>query len=142
MICEKCGFEYTSDRCPVCAMDAQEKAEIQQAQTTTEVKKKSNLGLIGMLVAIASFVLKFIIPFPIPDMFIAIAGLVLSIMGKKKNKQDGYATAGLAVSIIKISLEIIATITGLIVSALIIVLYIVSIGGGFAIAFSDMATYF
>jgi len=122
MICEKCGFEYTSERCPVCAMVAQEKAEIQQAQTTTEVKKKSNLGLIGMLVAIASFVLKFIIPFPIPDMFIAIAGLVLSIMGKKKNKQDGYATAGLVISIIKLVLEIIKKVFFIGISILLTIL--------------------
>ena len=122
MICEKCGFEYTSERCPVCAMDAQEKAKIQQAQTTTEVKKKSNLGLIGMLVAIASFVLKFIIPLPIPDMFIAIAGLVLSIMGKKKNKQDGYATAGLVISIIKLVLEIIKKVFFIGISILLTIL--------------------
>ena len=122
MICEKCGFEYTSERCPVCAMVAQEKAKIQQAQTTTEVKKKSNLGLIGMLVSIASFVLKFIIPFPIPDMFIAIAGLVLSIMGKKKNKQDGYATAGLVISIIKLVLEIIKKVFFIGISILLTIL--------------------
>ena len=133
MICEKCGFEYTSERCPVCAVNAQgaEKA----------AEKKSKIGLIGMILAIASFALKFFVV-GVPELPLAIAGLICSVIGKQKNAQDGYATAGLAVSIIKIALEIMATITGLIVSALIIVLYIVFIGGGFAIAFSDMATYF
>ena len=116
MICGKCGFEYTSEKCPVC------EADIQPAHIE---KKKSKLGLIGLIVSIASFVINFFVPVGIPELYIAIAGLICSIVGKKKNSDDACATWGIVISIIKIVLEIIMKIVGTIVGILVSILYII-----------------
>ena len=52
MICEKCGFEYEGENCPVCA--AADTVEVAEAPA-----KKGPLGIIGMvlgIVGIAMFV--------------------------------------------------------------------------------------
>jgi len=47
MICEKCGFEYTSEKCPVCAAN-EANAQVEQKN------EKSPCGLIGMIMGMYS----------------------------------------------------------------------------------------
>ena len=128
MVCEKCGFEYEGASCPACSYKQQTVAH--------KHEEKSKLGLIGMILAVASFVLKFF-GIPAPELPLAITGLILSIIGKKKNRSDGCATAGIIVSVVKIGLEIMSTITGLIMGALLVVFYIVIYGGALGIAITQ-----
>ncbi len=76
-----------------------------------------------MLTAIASFVLNLIIPIGVPDLLIAIAGLIMSIMGKKKNGKDGCATAGILISVARIVIDVISTAFVTICGILLTVLY-------------------
>ena len=128
MICERCGFEYKSAKCPVC------EAEVQPAHIE---KKKSKLGLIGMILAICSFAIQFVVA-GVPDFPFAIAGLVCSVTAKKKNKEDGYATAGLIVSIAKICLTVLTIISGIFGA----VLSLIYIGYNMIVTFSTILQYF
>ena len=130
MFCEKCGFEYSVATCPVCEIEERERAEriiaqrsAQSEQATQPSKKKSSLGLYGMLTAIASFVLNFIIPIGVPDLLIAIAGLIMSIIGKKKNGKDGCATAGILISVARIVIDVISTVFVTVCGILLTVFY-------------------
>ena len=108
MICEKCGFEYTSERCPVCAAN-EANAQVEQKN------EKSPCGLIGMIMGIASF---FIMGTPL-----AIAGLILSIIGKNKCKSDGYATAGLISSILSLVYNVVGTIASIVIIIIVYAAY-------------------
>ena len=108
MICEKCGFEYTSERCPVCAAN-EANAQVEKRN------EKSPCGLIGMIMGIASF---FIMGTPL-----AIAGLILSIIGKNKCKSDGYATAGLISSILSLVYNVVGTIASIVIIIIIYAAY-------------------
>ena len=107
MICEKCGFEYAGENCPACAV--REAREAQEA-----LPKRSKLGVVGMILSLCSFAgtvlaifrALFGIPVGIFDFPLAFAGLILSIIGKVKCKYDGFATAGIIVSIIRIVMKI------------------------------------
>ena len=110
MICETCGFDYEGPKCPVCAA-VEAKNQVVSNQTAAPTKKKANLGLIGMLVSIGSFVAKFIpLPISIPEYWVAITGLVLSIISKTKDPKNGYATAGIIVACAKIVYDIVSTV--------------------------------
>ena len=78
---------------------------------------KANDGYIGIPVGIFDFPL-------------AIAGLVLSIIGKAKCKYDGFATAGIIISIIRIVMKIAVAI--LIALLLVLVFSLVFIAEGSA----------
>lgn len=112
MICEKCGFDYAGEKCPVCAAE--------NISVVTKTEEKSPCGLIGMIMGIASFV--------IVGMPLAIAGLILSIIGKKKCSTDGYATAGLITSIISIVLSVLAVV-GLVIFYIIYIVFIMGMVG-------------
>lgn len=118
MTCEKCGFEYTGATCPVCAAEEANKA----AAAATE-NKKSPLGLIGMIMAIASF---FYVGTPL-----TIAGLILSVIGKKKNKKDGFATAGLITSIICLVYNVMNSVLAIVIIVVVYAfIFMIGIGSG------------
>lgn len=107
MFCEKCGFEYTGEYCPVCADNK-----------PGEVKAKnspSTLGLIGMILGIASFMVGS--PFDI-------GGLVCSIIAIKQDKKDPYATAGLISSAIHLGMNVFSAISSIVMLILGIMCYI------------------
>jgi len=93
MFCKNCGKEISDNAfvCPHCG--------VQTGKITSSEDKKNTIAIVG-------FVLSF---------FIAIAGLVCSIIGYKKAKNEGYENGGLALAGIIISaIEI----------ALVVILYI------------------
>lgn len=88
MICEKCGFEYEGEKCPVC--------EVNDVNVVIEEPKRSPMGLISMIMGIASFFMG-----GVP---LSIASIILGSLAKKKCSTDGYAKAGIICSIINIIL--------------------------------------
>ena len=101
MICKKCGYDFEGEICPMC-------------HNKVSANKNSPYGLIGMILSICSWTMKIInyvislfIPFVpnIPDFPFAVAGLVLSVVGRDKNKSDGMATTGIILSSIKIGVR-------------------------------------
>ena len=137
MICEKCGFDYQGPKCPVCAADEAEK-QVVSNQTAAPTKKKANLGLIGMLVSIGSFVVKFIpLPISIPELWVAITGLVLSIIGKTKDPKNGYATAGIIIACAKIVIDIVSTVFWTIVGILFTII-VMTAEAGFSMFFQEL----
>ena len=131
MICERCGFEYAGEVCPACA--------VKEARASIdELPPRSPLGLVGMILSLCSYAgtvlaifrALFGIPVGIFDFPLAIAGLVLSIIGKVKCKYDGFATAGIIISIIRIVMKIATAI--LTVLFLVIVFSLVFIAEGSA----------
>ncbi len=109
MFCEKCGFDYEGEKCPVCEAEA--------STVAVEQAEKSPCGLIGMIMGIASF---FMIGWPL-----AAAGLVLSIIGKKKCATDGMATAGVITSIISLVINVLSALAAIVF----LVLYFIFIFG-------------
>ena len=121
MFCEKCGFDYEGEKCPVCEAEA--------SAVAVEQAEKSPCGLIGMIMGIASF---FMIGWPL-----AAAGLVLSIIGKKKCATDGMATAGLITSIISLVINVLSALAAIVF----LVIYFVFIVGLSAFATSSAYYY-
>ena len=111
MFCEKCGFDYEGEKCPVCEAEA--------STVAVEQAEKSPCGLIGMIMGIASF---FMVGWPL-----AAAGLVLSIIGKKKCATDGMATAGVITSIISLAINVLTALAAIVF----FVIYIIFIFGIF-----------
>ena len=118
MICEKCGFDYTGEKCPVCEANY---------EVTVEKASKSPLGLIGMIMGLASFLY---IGWPL-----AAAGLILSIFGKKKCPTDGLATAGLISSIISLAWNILSMVSAAVMTFVLVIIYVIF----YALLFGAMA---
>ena len=58
MICEKCGFDYEGEKCPVCEAEV---PVVETVETVEAPKKKSKLfGILGLVIGVASIVLAFI----------------------------------------------------------------------------------
>jgi hypothetical protein len=112
MICEKCGFEYEGENCPVC--------EVAGSKVVVDEPKKSAFGIVGMILGILSFFNG--IPY-------AIASLILSNIGLKRCPTDGCAKAGKTMSIISLIINI-AKYVGLL--AFVAVYYILIIVAGIA----------
>ena len=118
MICEKCGFEYEGENCPVCA--AADTVEVTEAPA-----KKGPLGIIGMvlgIVGLAMFVfgaggnitataaLSYLAFFLIPGYIIgaipSIAGMVISCIALKAAPADKFAKLGKTFSLIGIIIKV------------------------------------
>ena len=102
MLCEKCGFEYEGEKCPVCEVNAE--TEVTE-NTPLPPKKSIVLPIIALCVGIASVVLScigaliigsllgligailFILPAAIPGA----AAIVLGAIGIRKNTAMGVA---------------------------------------------------
>lgn len=70
------------------------------------MEKKTNvMGLVGMILGIISILLFFINGWV--GLFLAIGGLVLSIIGQKQPEGKGMAIAGMVCSIVTIALWVI-----------------------------------
>ena len=129
MICERCGFEYAGENCPACAV--REAREAQEA-----LPKRSTLGVVGMILSLCSFAgtvlaifrALFGIPVGIFDFPLAFAGLILSIIGKAKCKYDGFATAGIIISIIRIVMKIATAILAVLLLVLVFLLVFIAEG--------------
>ena len=99
MFCEKCGFEYEGEKCPVCEAEALavENVEVEA------VAKKSVLPIIALIVGIASIVLAliggllvgflggilFTILLILPALVPGAAAIVLGAIGLKNSKGMG-----------------------------------------------------
>ena len=95
MTCEKCGFEYEGESCPVCEVE----------NINAEVKKpgkKSVCGLHGLIMGSVSLLF---LGWPL-----SLVGFILSIIGKKKCKTDGVAKAGVIISVLTFIYHIICKI--------------------------------
>ncbi len=108
MFCRKCGKEIDDEAvvCPHCGVptvnyygrsgSAPNTARTYTAQPAA-AEKPNNLAIVAFVVSVASIWLGELLCLP------AIAGLILSIVAMKKrkdcNKYNGFAVAGLAVSI-------------------------------------------
>ena len=96
--CTVCGYEYDGDNCPACVFVAKRRL--------SEKKKRSKLGLAGMIVALAGIAADLLLPIGMATLPIGIASFILSVIGKAKCKKDGFATAGILLSILKILLNV------------------------------------
>ena len=112
MICEKCGFDYESEKCPVCNAEA-------TTVITPKNEEKSHHGLIGMIFGIVSFFFG--------GLFLSIPGLILSGIGLKKNKNDGFSVAGLVTSILSTVSHTVALVIGVIISVILPLAYAIFI---------------
>ena len=142
MICEKCGFDYMGEKCPVCAIEAEEmKEKSKKAVITADndpTEEKTGLGLAGMIVSIIGVFLPTLTlsPIMILSTFLGplvpivcysvgtlpnVIGLILSIAGKKKDR-TGYASiTGAILSAVGVALRVIAVATIAIIMALSVV---------------------
>ena len=141
MICEKCGYTYEKDSCPVCNAVAERKLKLNE--------KKSALGVVGMIMSIISCGIKVIIPF-IPSIPISIASLILSIIGAVKNKKDGFAVTGICVSsaniVLRIIVKAIKVVLDILITAFVLIFLffalIIIIGLLYQIPISDVDSVF
>ena len=99
MFCEKCGFEYEGEKCPVCEAEV---AAVENVQVEA-VAKKSVLPIIALIAGIASIVLAliggflvgvlggiiFTILLILPAVIPGAAAVVLGILGMKANTKLG-----------------------------------------------------
>ena len=103
MICNQCGSEYTGKTCPVC--------EPQTPVIATQKDKKTpHHGLIGMIFGIVSFFFG--------GLFLSVPGIILSGIGLKKNKKDGFSVAGLVISILSTVSNTVALVIAVIISVI------------------------
>lgn len=112
MFCKNCGSQISDNAvvCPNCGV------QVGKVSTENYEDKKNTIAIVG-------FVLSF---------FFAIAGLVCSIIGYKKAKNEGYDNQGLALA-------------GIIISAIsigLVVLYIVLIIAGVSCLAMSAPYYF
>lgn len=123
MVCSNCGFEGESKFCPKCGKPLSDSKVM--AGGTTEQSATSNykneyfankrreaitknvFAIIGFVLSIFSLLLCFA---PIAGLMIIIPALILSIMGFGALSKEGYARAGLVMSIISLIINIIFTI--------------------------------
>ena len=144
MFCEKCGFEYSGARCPVCEAEERERAErivaakLQQEQQIAN--KKSSLGIFSLILAIGSFVIGYIIP-GFPEMPLAIVSIILSIIAAKKNKADKCSKAGLFISIAKIVLTVVLFISAIVTTVVGFVITCLTLGISFVTAINKLIDY-
>jgi len=152
MTCEKCGFEYTGDSCPVCAVQATNEAIV------ISEKKTSGLGIAGMILGIVSLamfvlsglqkvVLMFYMPFiTIPGYVIgiipSIVGLVLCSKAKKANSGDKLAKVGKIFCIISMILKIVGLVIAIVFTAIFIVLMLLGVGTSVITSIVPRATYY
>ncbi len=95
------------------------------ATVTVMENPPSSLGLVGMILSLVSLILFFFGYLllglgSIPSPAFAIAGLILSIVGRVKNKKDSKATAGIIMSSITLSLSAIGVALALLIAAFLI----------------------
>ena len=122
MFCEKCGFEYEGEKCPVCEAEV---AAVENVQVEA-VAKKSVLPIIALIVGIASIVLAliggllvgflggilFTILLILPAVIPGAAAVVLGILSMKANKKLGIVAIILGAA--SIVAYIIAGVVGII----------------------------
>lgn len=91
MFCRKCGSNLPdgTNFCPNCGAQTNEPTPVQQPSITPNVTDRSNP------IAIVGFVLSF---------FVTLAGLICSIIGYNKAKNEGRDNGGLALAGIIISI--------------------------------------
>ena len=103
MICEKCGFDYEGEKCPVCEAEV---PVVETVETFEIPEKKSKLfGILGLVAGVASIVLAFIggsiigpllgllggILLILPAAIPGAAAIVLGVLGLKNSKGLGIA---------------------------------------------------
>ena len=142
MICEKCGFEYTGDTCPVCAAE--------EASKSVAVKKSwTGLGLAGMICGIVALLAlvgglpaaagQLIAMFAAPYLIVtaltgqiiglvpAIVGAILSSIGKKKLESDKFAKIGRILSTLAIIFRTLIIALFFALFAVAIIIYVLGI---------------
>ena len=124
MFCEKCGFEYEGEKCPVCEAEV---AAVENVEVEA-VAKKSVLPIIALIAGIASIVLAliggflvgvlggilFTILLILPAVVPGAAAVVLGILGMKSNKKLGIVAIILGAA--SIAAYIVAGVVGYIIS--------------------------
>ena len=124
MFCEKCGFEYEGEKCPVCEAEV---AAVENVEVEA-VAKKSSLPTIALIVGIASVALALIggllagailgflgiILFILPAIIPGAAAIVLGVLSMKSNKKLGIVAIVLGAA--SIAAYIVAGVVGYIIS--------------------------
>ncbi|MDE6598049.1 MAG: DUF4190 domain-containing protein [Clostridia bacterium] len=102
MFCSNCGNEINDNAviCPKCGVATQNFGAANAANSAAQPKKENNV------LALVGFILSFFVP---------IAGLVCSIIGYKRSKNEGLegknlALAGIIISAVSIGVSIITSI--------------------------------
>ena len=102
MFCEKCGFEYEGEKCPVCEAEV---AAVENVEVEAVAKKSKLFGILGLVAGIASIVLAliggllvgflggiiFTILLVLPAVIPGAAAIVLGAIGLKNSKGMGIA---------------------------------------------------
>ena len=126
MTCEKCGFEYEGEYCPVC--------EVENINTAVKApSKKSVCGLLGLIISSASLMF-----FGWP---LSLVGLILSLIGKGKCKKDGVAKAGVIMSVITLIYHVICKIISSIVAAINLLLAVLALILNIIVIFAPLLEY-
>ena len=124
MFCEKCGFEYEGEKCPVCEAEV---AAVENVEVEA-VAKKSVLPIIALIAGIASIVLAliggflvgvlggilFTILLILPAVVPGAAAVVLGILGMKSNKKLGIVA--IILGAVSIAAYLVAGVVGYIIS--------------------------
>lgn len=93
----------------------QQSQQFGQGMYSPQVDSQTNVcAIIGMVLGILSLVLIFV---PVVGILFAVAGLICSLIGRKRPGNRGMATAGLICSIITLSLFVLGIILGILIGA-------------------------
>lgn len=120
MFCEKCGFEYEGEKCPVCEAEV---AAVEDVEVEA-VAKKSSLPKIALIVGIASAVLALIggllvgsifgilgiIILILPAILPGAAAVVLGILSMKADKKLGIVA--IVLGAVSIAVYLVAGVVG------------------------------
>ena len=110
MICEKCGFEYESDTCPICDLDlhdAEPKSKKNPLGTTGLV-----FGIVGLslfVIGVPFYLVTFLLlsfwnsillcPIYVTNLATSVAGMIFCNIAKKKGFSDSKTITGSVLSL-------------------------------------------
>ena len=136
-LCNKCGTVYEGLNCPSCVA----KAKIEMEKKRATEKKGKKLGLVGMIISLASLWLSFTAYYGLHYIPVGIVSLVLSIIGKCKYRRSKTATVGIIVSILQMVFNVVMTILTVVGLILYIFLALITASAG-GLTISDIDSVF
>ena len=136
-LCNKCGTIYEGLNCPNCVA----KAKIEMEKKRATEKKGKKLGLVGMIISLASLWASFTFYYGLHYIPVGILSLILSIIGKCKYKRSKTATVGIIVSILQMVFNVVMTILTVVGLILYIFLVLITASAG-GLTISDIDSVF